>query len=464
MASPFRFGRHGGSGQWVSELFPRVAGVIDEIALIRSMQADSNNHAPALFQMNTGRTRPGHPSVGAWVNYGLGSARRDLPGFVVLADDRGGPIGGAPNWGAGYLPGSFAGTPIRGGPEPIVDLAPPPGLSRERQRADRALLEALDRDHVEARPAEARLRDRIASYELAFRMQTEAPDAVSLDRESAETKRLYGLDDPTTASFGRRLLIARRLVERGVRFVQVYYGRGGNFDDLNWDAHNNLAANHRTHARATDGPTAALIVDLKRRGLLDRTLVAWGGEFGRMPVSQARVGRDHNPHGFTAWLAGGGVRGGVAVGSTDDFGLRAVESPCHVNDWHRDDPPPARDRSSGAHLPPRRPQRPPHRRRRPANSRGVAFVMRGRSQRDRRGSNTDDADGAESGMERDLSADDADGRGWGTGNRVNEGESSEKRVWGMVRFWSRLVTHLPHPDMNPKLVLSPSASIRDICG
>jgi hypothetical protein len=334
LASSFKFARHGQSGQWVSELLPGIAGVIDEIALIRSMHADSNNHAPALFQMNTGRTRPGNPSLGSWVTYGLGSENRSLPGFVVLADDRGGPIGGAPNWGAGYLPGAFQGTPFRGAGTPILDLEPPACIPESRRKADRDLLDRLNREHLEAHPGEPELQARIESYELAYRMQAEAPEAVDLTRESKETKRLYGLDNPTTESFGRRLLIARRLVERGVRFIQVYSGCGGNFDDLNWDAHNNLAKNHRLHAAATDAPIAGLILDLKRRGLLDKTLVAWGGEFGRMPVSQAKIGRDHNPHGFTTWLAGGGVKGGVSVGATDDFGYKAVEERCHVNDWH----------------------------------------------------------------------------------------------------------------------------------
>lgn len=334
LASPFAFARRGGSGQWVSELFPKVARIIDEVAVVRSMVADSNNHAPALFQMNTGRTRPGHPSLGSWATYGLGSENANLPGFVVLTDDRGGPIGGAPNWGAGHLPGSFAGTPLRASGDPILDLANPPGTSRDRRRADLDLLARLNADHLADHPDEPELSARIASYELAFRMQAEAPEAVDLDRESPATKRLYGLDDPITAPYGRRLLIARRLVERGVRFVQVYSGSGGNFDDLNWDAHTNIVKNHRRHALATDGPVAGLIADLKGRGLLDRTLVTWGGEFGRMPVSQGQLGRDHNPHGFTCWMAGGGVKRGVAIGSTDDFGHRAVDAPVHVRDWH----------------------------------------------------------------------------------------------------------------------------------
>jgi hypothetical protein len=332
MASPFKFARHGKSGQWVSELLPETAKVIDEVALIRSMHADSNNHAPALFQMNTGFTRPGNPSLGAWTVYGLGSANRNLPSFVVLCDPVGGPIGGSPNWGSGYLPASHQGTPFRSEGEPILDLSPPPDVSAGRRRAGLDLLNAINRDHAESHPGEADLIARIESHELAFRMQAEAPEAVDLARESAETRRLYGLENPVTASFGRRLLIARRLVERGVRFVQVYSG-GGAFED-NWDAHYDLVKNHRKRCGETDGPVAALIVDLKRRGLLDETLVLWGGEFGRMPVSQARIGRDHNPHGFTAWMAGGGVKGGVSIGKTDDLGHRAVEDKVHVHDWH----------------------------------------------------------------------------------------------------------------------------------
>ena len=332
MASPFQFAQHGQSGRWVSELMPKTAGVVDDLAFIHSMRADSNNHAPALFQMNTGQARPGHPSLGAWTTYGLGSPNRNLPGFVVLCDPVGGPIGGSPNWGSGYLPAAFSATPFRPEGEPILDLNPSPNESTERQTARRDLLRSINQDHLQARPEQPDLAARIESYELAFRMQGEAPEAVDLSRESAETKRLYGLENPVSASYGRRLLIARRLVERGVRFVQIYSG-GGAFED-NWDAHYDLVKNHKKRCAETDGPVAALIIDLKRRGLLDQTLVLWGGEFGRMPVSQARLGRDHNPHGFTCWMAGGGVKPGVSIGRTDDFGLKAVENPVHIHDWH----------------------------------------------------------------------------------------------------------------------------------
>lgn len=332
MASPFRFQKHGQSGQWVSDILPELARVVDEIAIIRSMHAESNNHAPALFQMNTGQVRPGHPSLGSWASYGLGTENQGLPGFVVMCDPRGGPIGGASNWGAGYMPASYQGTPFRTEGAPILDLAPPRRLSSQREDAKRDLLGRLNQADLVDHPDEPEWLARMHAYELAFRMQSEAPEAVDLSLETAETKRLYGLDHPVTEPFGRRLLIARRLVERGVRFVQVYSG-GGKFDE-NWDAHYGLEKNHRLHAAETDRPIAGLLIDLKRRGLLDETLVLWGGEFGRMPVSQSKIGRDHNPHGFTRWMAGGGVKGGVSVGQTDDFGYRAVEDPVHVNDWH----------------------------------------------------------------------------------------------------------------------------------
>ena len=334
LASPFSFAQHGQSGAWVSELFPELAKVVDDVAFIKSMHADSNNHAPALFEMNTGQIRPGSPCLGTWVQYGLGTSNQNLPGFVVMCDDEGGPIGGAANWSAGYLPGSNAGMVMRSHGEPILNLSRHAPQSPERVQADRTLLEAINHDHLANHAGEPELETRIKSYELAFRMQSEAPEAVDISRESAETRSLYGLDNPVTASFGRRLLMARRLAERGVRFIQVYSGSGGNFDNRNWDAHNDLIKNHRRHAAATDKPVAALMVDLKRRGLLDQTLVLWGGEFGRLPISQAKIGRDHNPHGFTVWMAGGGIKGGVSVGATDDFGYRATVDPYHINDWH----------------------------------------------------------------------------------------------------------------------------------
>jgi hypothetical protein len=272
----------------------------------------------------------GDPSLGAWAVFGAGAMEADLPGFVVLCDPAGGPIGGAANWGAGYLPRKYAGKPLRSRGAPILHLDS--RFSDDRRGSMRAILDAIDREHLADHPGEPELEARIESRDLAERMRAEAPEAVDLDRETAATKRLYGLDDPTVAPYGRRLLIARRLVERGVRFVQVYSG-GGAFED-NWDAHYDLKTNHTRRTRETDQAVAALILDLRARGLLERTLVLWGGEFGRMPISQARIGRDHNPHGFTCWMAGGGVAHAQSVGRTDDFGLHAIERPVHVNDWH----------------------------------------------------------------------------------------------------------------------------------
>jgi hypothetical protein len=332
MASPYKFARHGQSGIDVSELYPCLARRVDDVALIRSMYTDSNNHSPAIFQMNSGVIRPGSPSLGSWVTYGLGSVSENLPAFIVMYDWRGGPIGGAPNWSAGFMPAAFQGTPFRSEGAPIVDLRPPAWVDLHLQRAEVDLVQKLDREHLAAHPGESDLDARIASYELAFRMQTAAPEAVDIAGESAETRALYGLDDKTTGYFGRQCLIARRLVERGVRFVQLY--SGGGHQQQSWDAHYGLDENHRLHCAETDRPMAGLLEDLKRRGLLETTLVVWGGEFGRMPISQSAIGRDHNPHGFSMWLAGGGVKGGQILGATDELGYRAVEEPCSTHDLH----------------------------------------------------------------------------------------------------------------------------------
>jgi len=333
MRSPYTFARHGESGQWVASPFPALARVVDRLAFLKSVHCASNNHAPALLHLNTGHPRVGYPSAGAWLSYGLGSASADLPAFVVMHDWRGGPIGGPQNWGAGFLPSRHQGVPLRAGEHPILNLHPPEGTSDAARRAQLDLLAALNRAHAEARPGVDELEARIASYELAYRMQTAAPEAIDLRHESDETRRLYGLDREVTSFFGTQCLIARRLVERGVRFVQIYSGGGHQQDS--WDAHFGLKPNHDLHCAETDVPIAGLIEDLARRGLLDTTLVVWGGEFGRMPMSQGNNrGRDHNPHGFTMWLAGGGVRGGVSYGSTDEIGLHAVENPVTVHDVH----------------------------------------------------------------------------------------------------------------------------------
>ncbi|MEN9677653.1 MAG: hypothetical protein RIS76_3549 [Verrucomicrobiota bacterium] len=327
-----QWGRYGQSGMDLSDLIPGMHAHADTIAQVRSCAVDSVIHAPAHYQMNSGRMFMGHPSLGSWVTYGLGTEGENLPAFVVMSQPQGTPEGGAPCWGPGFLPASQQGTLFGPGANPIVNLAPDdPAFGGARQRRMLDYLQDLNR--VQLTPGDSDLEARINSYELAFRMQSEAPDAVNLTRESAETRALYGLDRPQTAEFGTRCLIARRLVERGVRFVQLYSGGGP--VAWQWDAHDDVNANHEKMCGATDQPVAALLTDLKRRGLLDDTLVIWGGEFGRTPVSQrGSRGRDHNATGFTMWFAGGGIRGGTIYGSTDEIGLNAVEGRAHVNDLH----------------------------------------------------------------------------------------------------------------------------------
>ncbi len=332
MPSPWEFRKHGQCGMDVSALFPNVAQLVDDIGFIRSMYAVSNDHAPALFQMNTGSILPGNPSMGSWATYGLGTQNQSLPAYIVFTDPRGGPIGGAPNWGNGYMPAAYQGTQFRSTGDPIVDLKPASDMTPERQRRWLDLLAKLNTEHAQKNPEDTELSARIATYELAFRMQTEALEAAALDKESAATRKLYGLEDKTTEYFGRQCLLARRLVERGVRFVQLYSG-GGNFQ-TSWDAHWDIEYNHGLHAKETDAPIAGLLRDLKSRGLLDSTLVLWHGEFGRMPISQRMSGRDHNPHAFTVWMAGGGVKGGVAVGQSDEFGYKVAENGKSINDLH----------------------------------------------------------------------------------------------------------------------------------
>jgi hypothetical protein len=326
LPSPFAFRQHGGSGLWMCDQYPTLAQHVDELALIRSLHAESPNHAPAMYQMNTGFTRPGFPSVGSWVTYGLGSVNRDFPGFAVL----GGAVmkGGALNWGAGFLPATHQGTLLRTQGQPILDLARPGGVSAARQRAMLGLAGDFDRAHLERHPGEPDLAARSASFDLAARMQESAPGLCDLAQENAETRALYGLDrGDGTRRFGEKCLLARRMVERGVRFVQVY-------SNDEWDAHGDLAANHRERCRETDVPIAGLLSDLRRRGLLESTLVVYGGEFGRMPVSEGGKGRDHNPHGFCAWLAGAGVKGGTTYGETDEIGWKAARDPVSVPDLH----------------------------------------------------------------------------------------------------------------------------------
>ncbi|MBM82505.1 MAG: hypothetical protein CMJ78_18230 [Planctomycetaceae bacterium] len=332
MRSPYRFDRQGESGLPISELFPHIGSCADEMCVIRSLHCESNNHAPALFQMNTGFTLAGRPSMGAWATYGLGSENDSLPAFVVMWDYRGGPIGGAQNWTSGFVPAAYQGTPFRSQGEPIIDLNPPSNITPEQQRARLKLLARLNQRHLEKNPGEQELAARIYSYELAYRMQMAAPEAVDVEQETAATQKMYGMDRPISGYFGRQCLMARRLVERGVRFVQLYSGGGDQM--LSWDAHGDLRGNLEQHCPEIDQPIAGLIQDLKQRGLLDETLIIWGGEFGRMPTHQGSKGRDHNPRGFSMFLAGGGVKGGTSYGATDEFGYAAVENRVSIPDLH----------------------------------------------------------------------------------------------------------------------------------
>jgi len=336
MPSPFAFQRHGASGAWVSGLFPQLARHVDKMAFIKSCWTDSNNHAPALLKINTGIARMGYPCTGSWVTYGLGSENRDLPGFVVMYDTkgRGLPKGYATNWSAGFLPGVFQGTGIDTAGTPIPNLARDASLTDAQQRAQFSLAARLNGRHRATTGDDAALQARIESFELAYRMQMAAPEALDLASETRETHDLYGLDDATCGHFAKQCLIARRLVERGVRFIQIY--SGGEENQRSWDGHSDILGNHSGFAAETDRPIAALLEDLARRGLLDETLVIWGGEFGRLPIAQKgdKPGRDHNPHAFTVWMAGGGVRGGVTHGATDEFGFKAAEDRVSVNDLH----------------------------------------------------------------------------------------------------------------------------------
>jgi hypothetical protein len=335
MKSPFQFQQHGQSGSWVSSLFPELSKHVDKMAFLHSCFTESNNHSPALFMINTGVTRMGFPCVGSWVNYGLGSVNQNLPSFVVMSDplDRGLPKGNALNWGAGFLPAVYQGTWLRPKGDPIDNLRRPQGMSDAQQRAQLNLLARLNRHELEQSPMEAELNARIESFELAYRMQTAAPDAFEVDTEPDHMKTLYGLDRKECSHFARQCMMARRMVERGVRFVQIY--SGGMENERSWDGHQDIVKNHGGFAAETDRPIAGLLADLEQRGLLDETLVIWGGEFGRLPIVQkGGTGRDHNPHAFTVWMAGGGAQGGVHHGSTDEIGHKAVVDKVSVNDLH----------------------------------------------------------------------------------------------------------------------------------
>lgn len=334
MQSPFEFKKHGESGLEISSLFPHTARFADDLCVIRSMHADTAAHASGCLQMNTGSIFIGKPSVGSWLSYGLGTENQNLPAFVVMTDPHGGPIGNASNWSGGYLPAAYQGTLFRSAGAPLLDLATPAGTTEGTQRRSLDLLKSLNDEHLKGHLDASELLARIESYELAFRMQTEAMNVIDLNTETAATREMYGLDRELTADFGRKCLITRRLIEHGVRFIQLYSG-GGHIEDT-WDGHNDCITNHTRHAGETDQPIAALIADLKRTGLWDETLLVWGGEFGRTPTSEGvgKPGRDHDWHGFSMWIAGAGVKGGQAIGATDELGFKAVDDRCHVSDLH----------------------------------------------------------------------------------------------------------------------------------
>lgn len=330
-ASPWKFSRHGRVGMELSELVPHLGGVADEITLVRSMQTGVNNHVQGIRALNSCRPISGGPSLGSWVTYALGAESQELPAYVVLTDPGGVPVDGVHNWTNGWLPSLYQGTVVRPREPRILNLDPPPGLTLAEQQRRLGLLRELNAAHLAERPGESELEARIASYELAARMQVAAKEAVDLNRETAATQALYGLDKPATQDFGARCLIARRLVERGVRFVMVATG------NQHWDHHNNIRNSLPRVCERVDQPCAALVRDLRQRGLLDTTLVQWGGEMGRLPVIQneANVGRDHNTYGFSIWMAGGGVKAGHVHGATDEVGHRAAVDPVSHLDYHQ---------------------------------------------------------------------------------------------------------------------------------
>ena len=336
MKSPFEFRQHGQSGAWASSLFPNLSRHVDKMAFVKSFHTQSNNHSPALFMANTGVTRMGHPCVGSWVSYGLGTENENLPAFMVMSDPkgRGLPKGHAANWGNGFLPGSFQGTWINTKGDPIPNLRRVAGLGEQQQRAQLRFLNEMNEDHRNRVDAESRLTARIKSFELAYRMQQEAPECVDVDSEPEHIRKLYGLDNGKCSHFARQCLMARRMIERGVRYVQIY--SGGMENQRSWDGHNDIAGNHAGFAGETDQPIAGLLQDLEESGLLEETLVIWGGEFGRLPVAQKsnKPGRDHNPHAGCYWFAGAGVKGGTSYGETDEIGHRAAVDKVEIHDLH----------------------------------------------------------------------------------------------------------------------------------
>jgi len=330
----WKFKKYGQCGKYVSDLFPNLAQHVDKISFLHSMTADSPIHGSAMLMMNSGSVLSGKPSLGSWVNYGLGTENENLPGYVVMLDPTGGPISGAKNWTSGYMPAAYQGVVVNASGTPILDLKNARGMKREEQRAMLDALNKYNGRHLSARTDNSNLSARIASYELAYKMQMSAPEAVDFGSEPEHIKQIYGLGEKRTEDFGRKCLLARRLVERGVRYIQIY--SGGNHNDANWDAHGDLEKNHNYHAGNTDKPIAGLLKDLEQRGLLDETIVIWGGEFGRQPTAEYAkgTGRDHNSYGFTMWMAGGGIKGGISYGKTDELGSAAVENRLHVKNMH----------------------------------------------------------------------------------------------------------------------------------
>lgn len=320
--------QYGESGIWVSDWYSQIAEHVDDIAVFHGCWADGLNHVGSMCQMNTGSILAGRPSLGAWTTYGLGTANENLPTFIIMTDGKE-VVGGPKNWSSGFLPATYQGTQFRNDSTPILDLTPPETVGPKQQRSKLDLLAELNKHYSADKPDDTELEARMDSYELAYRMQAAAPEAVDLSKESELIRKLYGLDDPLTAKFGANCLLARRLVERGVRFIQLYCGSGSG-----WDAHVDIEGNHSKMCKTSDKPIAGLLTDLKARGLLKSTLVIWGGEFGRTPFNEKGTGRDHNPWGFTMWMAGGGIKGGQVIGSTDEIGLRAVETRTHVHDIH----------------------------------------------------------------------------------------------------------------------------------
>jgi hypothetical protein len=337
LKSPFEWKQHGESGTWAPDIFPHLSQHVDEMTFIHSMYLRQNNHAPAAIELMCGTNRPGLPAMGAWMTYGLGAENQDLPAYVVLHDTR--PRGDDQIWSAGFLPKTYQALALDARRKEAIDnLARDAKHNDAQQKAQLELIRTLNQKHSEQRPAQADLAARINSFELAYRMQMSAPEALDITKETAATQQMYGLDKPECETFARQCLIARRLVERGVRFVQIFAGKGVNGDgsvtDVPWDCHSDLLTNHRSNGQHVDQPAAALLADLKSRGLLEDTLLIWGGEFGRTSDSQGAKGRDHNPNGFTIWMAGGGIKRGLHYGATDDFGYKAVEKRVHVNDLH----------------------------------------------------------------------------------------------------------------------------------